>query len=163
MSKTELEQILTERVDFLSSGALKRLAESPKGIRIPAAAVAVRQDGVTAMLIIPQPEHRLAILAEHAKVFGTVGFGLVYDGYVSTQCRMCDNRGCEQCQGMDKSKCDAIVTVVRAKWGLSATRAVGYGYDADGHFILRPQFSRDFYQPCLDEYDSVFGERTMVN
>lgn len=162
MTHKELEALLQDRAMSMASAYLKVLHDAPPGFRMPALAVVMDATGDGGLLVIADIEHRVELLADFAQTHKTVGFALVYDGYVSHQCKHCHNKGCDQCAGTDKRKCDAVMMLVRTAWGFSHSKSMGYGWDSEKHFTMRPEFNFEFGgsthdDQVLDGYAAVFG------
>lgn len=160
MDKRAVEQHLLEVGFTLTQAALAKLAHSPKGEPIVACAAAMNEHGLGMLIAIPDPEHRIEALTKHAQMFGTVGFVLVYDGFIEEACLRCQGAGCEHCRTF-LPPTDAIVSIVRTAWGYKHTESTCYGYLPDGTFVLKPQLNREMTpaeeRTGLDGYEVVFG------
>lgn len=164
MERAEIQARLDEEAMNLSMEALMQLKMSPKGQAIMARAVALNEHGEDCMIGIAQPQLRIEVLTAHGQAFGTVGFALLYDGYVTQVCLACQGKGCDVCaaKGGPVIKNDAIISIVRTSWGYRSTRSVVYGYDAKGLFELKPKLSSECNAaasatPGVDDYEKVFS------
>lgn len=171
MTKQAMEQALLERTTDIAHAILMRLAETPPGSMPPVGTcVVMNSSGQSRVVLIPQMQHRVEILMDQAKQADVVAFGLVYDGLVSFQCPSCwpadgaVGAGCDKCRDMDKSKVDAIMTIIRTKWGLRISKSLGYGYDDKGHFKLRHEadFDMSTALSLSDVYDVIFTTTPVI-
>ena len=174
MSPHDLEERALLVAESLASAAFKL---RQKG-EVCACAGALNADGDIVMELITMPRRMQMIGALLRKCNG-VAFVLVYDGYTTfvgpDVCPACggsrrvNDQECKACRGFGKTLSDrheAIVTVVRTRWGFTQSFSRPYELK-DGKLIeLRDEWyeSRD-PNVHVDDYDQVFGgtPQTSVN
>lgn len=167
VNHAKIEAHLGQVAMSLTQAALHCLATLPKGSPILCSAVVMQASGQASLIAIRRPEHRIEALRSYVQDLpDVVGFALLFDGYVSTQCDVCGLKGCPKCKAAGlqlKPRIDAIVSIIRTAWGTGSTASLAYGYAADGTFELRPE--RNELAPTmsgmLDNYDTVFKPATV--